>query len=44
MTVLLTSEGVERLARAHGTAQYGGYYAEKRIRELRPELITHVQP
>jgi len=26
MTVLLTSEGVERLARAHGTAQYGGYY------------------
>jgi len=24
--------------------EYGGYYEEKRIRELRPELITHVQP
>ena len=24
--------------------EYGGYYEEKRIRELRPELITHLQP
>jgi hypothetical protein len=24
--------------------EYGGYYEEKRIRELRPELITHVRP